>query len=82
MTITPAVRISDRKVIVKDRTILTGVPDNVTSTSGSSSGPVEGVFIGAEFDEENTNHALHHGEYTVAGKEANARCNSSTLIAK
>uniref|UniRef100_A0A7C9A9P1 galactinol--sucrose galactosyltransferase n=2 Tax=Opuntia streptacantha TaxID=393608 RepID=A0A7C9A9P1_OPUST len=61
MTITPAVRISDRKVIVKDRTILTGVPDNVISTSGSSSGPVEGVFIGAEFDEENSSQVVSLG---------------------
>lgn len=61
MTIAPAVRISDRKVIVKDRTILTGVPDNVISTSGSSSGPVEGVFIGAEFNEENSRQVVSLG---------------------
>ncbi|OWM65938.1 probable galactinol--sucrose galactosyltransferase 6 isoform X2 [Punica granatum] len=53
MTIKPAVRIADRKLIVKDRTILTGVPDNVIPKSGSDSGPVEGVFLGAVFDEEN-----------------------------
>ncbi|XXG52161.1 hypothetical protein AAC387_Pa03g0545 [Persea americana] len=49
MTITPAVRIAERKLIVKDRTILSGVPDNVIPTAGSSSGPVEGIFVGAEF---------------------------------
>ncbi|KAL9224432.1 hypothetical protein vseg_000462 [Gypsophila vaccaria] len=61
MTITPAVRISDRKVIVKDRTILTGVPDNVIATSGSSSGPVEGVFIGAEFDNKSNSQVVSLG---------------------
>ncbi|KAJ4831053.1 putative galactinol--sucrose galactosyltransferase 6 [Turnera subulata] len=61
MTIKPAVRIADRKLIVKDRTILTGVPDNVIATSGSASGPVEGVFVGAVFDEENSSHVVSLG---------------------
>lgn len=61
MTIKPAVRIADGKVIVKDRTILTGVPNNVIATSGSSSGPVEGVFIGAEFDQPSSRHVVSLG---------------------
>lgn len=61
MTVTPAVRIVDRKVIVKDRTILTGVPNNVIATSASSSGPVEGVFIGAEFDQPSSRHVVSLG---------------------
>ncbi|CAK9329636.1 unnamed protein product [Citrullus colocynthis] len=61
MTIKPAVRISDRKLIVKDRTILTGVPDNVIATSGSSSGPVEGVFLGAVFEEEQSRQVVPLG---------------------
>ncbi|KAH9610837.1 hypothetical protein KSS87_005284 [Heliosperma pusillum] len=61
MTVTPAVRIADRKVIVKDRTVLTGVPDNVITTSASSSGPVEGIFIGAEFDNESNRHVVSLG---------------------
>ncbi|KAL3747744.1 hypothetical protein ACJRO7_016536 [Eucalyptus globulus] len=61
MTIKPAVRISDRKLIVKDRTILTGVPDNVVAASGSSSGPVEGVFLGAAFDKDDSRHVLPVG---------------------
>ncbi|KAJ0091515.1 hypothetical protein Patl1_13890 [Pistacia atlantica] len=61
MTIKPAVRIAERKVIVKDRTILTGVPDNVIATSGSSSGPVQGVFLGAAFDEEKSRHVISLG---------------------
>ncbi|KAL4654155.1 hypothetical protein ACB092_01G357700 [Castanea dentata] len=61
MTIKPAVRISDRKILVKDRTILTGVPDNVIATSGSETGPVEGVFVGAVFDKENSRHVVSLG---------------------
>ncbi|KAL5547775.1 hypothetical protein UlMin_003006, partial [Ulmus minor] len=61
MTIKPAVRIADRKLIVKDRTILTGVPDNVISTSGSDSGPVEGFFVGAAFGDDNSNHVVSLG---------------------
>ncbi|CAN4113047.1 unnamed protein product [Withania somnifera] len=62
MTITPAIRISDRKLMVKGTTILTNVPDNVTTTSGATSGPSEGVFIGAEFDQESSRHVLPLGK--------------------
>ncbi|OIT29325.1 PREDICTED: probable galactinol--sucrose galactosyltransferase 6 [Nicotiana attenuata] len=62
MTITPSIRISDRKLVIKDRTILTNVPDNVITTSGATSGPVEGVFIGAEFDQENSRHVVPLGK--------------------
>ncbi|GAB2289183.1 Probable galactinol--sucrose galactosyltransferase 6 [Dionaea muscipula] len=61
MTISPAVKISDRKLQVKERTILAGVPDNVVTTSASAEGPVEGVFIGAEFNEENSRHVVSLG---------------------
>ena len=61
MTIKPAVRVSDRNLIVKDRTILTGVPDNVIETSASSSGPVEGVFLGAQFEQNDNSHVVSIG---------------------
>lgn len=61
MTIKTAVRIADRKLVVKDRTILTGVPENVIATSGSACGPVEGVFLGAIFDEDNSRHVVQLG---------------------
>ncbi|KAE8669047.1 putative galactinol--sucrose galactosyltransferase 6 [Hibiscus syriacus] len=61
MTIKPAVRIAERKLVVKNRTILTGVPENVMATSGTGSGPVEGVFLGAVFDEENSRHVVPIG---------------------
>lgn len=61
MTIKPAVKVADGKLIVKDRTILTGVPDNLITTSGSESGPLEGIFIGAAFNEENNRHVISLG---------------------
>ncbi|KAM3285493.1 putative galactinol-sucrose galactosyltransferase 6 [Capsicum chacoense] len=64
MTITSAIRISERKLVVKDRTILTNVPDNVITTSGpgAASGPLEGVFLGAEFDQDNNRHVVPLGK--------------------
>ncbi|CAI0417137.1 unnamed protein product [Linum tenue] len=61
MTIKPAVRISDKKLIVKDRAILAGVPDNVVATSSSDSGPAAGVFVGAMLDEESSRHVVPLG---------------------
>ncbi|XP_071723613.1 probable galactinol--sucrose galactosyltransferase 6 [Rutidosis leptorrhynchoides] len=61
MTIKPAVRIAEKKLIVKDRTILTGVPDNVISTSGSDTGPVDGIFLGAVIDGDNSRHVVSLG---------------------
>ncbi|KAL0345282.1 UNVERIFIED_CONTAM: putative galactinol--sucrose galactosyltransferase 6 [Sesamum radiatum] len=61
MTIKPAVRIAERKLVVKDRTILTNVPENVIATSGAAAGPVEGVFLGAAFDKDSSRHVVSLG---------------------
>ncbi|KAF9615218.1 hypothetical protein IFM89_022480 [Coptis chinensis] len=61
MTITPTVRISDGKIVAKDRVLLSGVGDNVISTSAATSGPVDGVFIGAQFGESNSRHVVSLG---------------------
>ncbi|KFK26267.1 hypothetical protein AALP_AA8G224800 [Arabis alpina] len=61
MTIKPAVRISDGNLIIKNRTVLTGLPENVITTSSSEAGPVEGVFVGAVFDKEDSNHTVPIG---------------------
>ncbi|CAG7891989.1 unnamed protein product [Brassica rapa] len=61
MTIKPAVCISNGNLIIKNRTVLTGLPDNVITTSSSEAGPVEGVFIGAVFDKEESNHIVPIG---------------------
>jgi len=61
MTITPLVRISDKKLVVKGRTILTGVPDAVISSSAASSGPVDGIFLGAQFSGPDSRHVIPLG---------------------
>lgn len=61
MTITPSVRISDKKLVIKGRTILAGVPDAVVSSSAASSGPVDGVFLGAQFGESHCRHVIPLG---------------------
>ncbi|KAG6414235.1 hypothetical protein SASPL_126953 [Salvia splendens] len=58
MTITPAVRIAERKLVVKDRTILTDVPENVVATSSAAA---EGVFLGAVFDQASSRHVISLG---------------------
>ncbi|KAL5985742.1 putative galactinol--sucrose galactosyltransferase 6 [Asimina triloba] len=61
MTITPAVRIAERKLLVKDRTILSNVPDNIISTSAATSSPVQGLFLGAEFPRDDSRHVIPLG---------------------
>ncbi|KAL2500686.1 putative galactinol--sucrose galactosyltransferase 6 [Forsythia ovata] len=61
MTIKPAVRIADRKLVVKERTLLTNVPDNVIATSGAAAAPVEGLFLGAVFNKENSRQVVSLG---------------------
>lgn len=61
MTVTPIVRISDGKLIAKNQVILEGLPDNVTSTSAATSGPVDGIFVGAVFDESKYRHVVSLG---------------------
>ncbi|EOA20025.1 hypothetical protein CARUB_v10000299mg [Capsella rubella] len=61
MTIKPSVRISNGNLIIKNRTILTGLPDNVMTTSASEAGPVEGVFVGAVFDKDDSKHIVPIG---------------------
>lgn len=56
MTIKPGVRVSDGKLVVKERTILTGMPENVVETS-----TVEGVFLGADLGKEDSRHVISLG---------------------
>lgn len=48
--------------MVKDRTVLSGVPENVVERSASSSEPVEGIFIGVNFKEEESRHVIGLGK--------------------
>ncbi|KAF6158146.1 hypothetical protein GIB67_014940 [Kingdonia uniflora] len=61
MTITPIVRISEKKLVVRDRTVLMDVPDNIISTPVASSGPEDGIFVGAVFDESKSRHVVSLG---------------------
>ncbi|KAJ1378944.1 Glycosyl hydrolases 36 [Sesbania bispinosa] len=61
MTIKPAIRVSEGNLVVKERAILTGVAENVVETSAAACGPVEGVFLGAEFEKEESRHVVSLG---------------------
>ncbi|XP_051150381.1 probable galactinol--sucrose galactosyltransferase 6 isoform X2 [Andrographis paniculata] len=63
MTIKQAVRIADGKLVVKNKTILTNVPENVVPTSASTTGPVDGVFLGAVFDQDSSRHVVSLGAF-------------------
>lgn len=56
MTIKPGVRVSEGKLVVKGKTILTGMPENVVETS-----TVEGMFVGADFEKEDSRHVVSLG---------------------
>ncbi|KAH1217070.1 putative galactinol--sucrose galactosyltransferase 6 [Glycine max] len=57
MTIKPVVRVSEGKLVVKERTILTGMPENVVETS-----TVEGMFIGVDLEKEDSRHVVSLGK--------------------
>ncbi|KAJ9557963.1 hypothetical protein OSB04_012577 [Centaurea solstitialis] len=62
MTIGSVVQISGRRLVAKDRTILTDVAENVITSSGSDSGHANGAFIGAVFDDEKSRHVVSLGK--------------------
>lgn len=64
MTITSSIKISEGKLQVKGRTLLSGVPDSVYSSSAVTSGPVDGVFLGAEFNDPSCHHVITLGNLT------------------
>ncbi|KAJ4792602.1 Raffinose synthase family protein [Rhynchospora pubera] len=64
MTITTSIKISDRKLAVRGRTLLSGVPNSVYSSSAVTSGSVDGVFLGAEFNESSCRHVISLGKLT------------------
>ncbi|KAJ0523841.1 putative galactinol--sucrose galactosyltransferase [Helianthus annuus] len=61
MTIGPVVQVSGRSLVVKDRIILSGVSENVVTSSGCESGQTDGGFIGAVFEEEGSRHVASLG---------------------
>ncbi|XP_011084119.1 probable galactinol--sucrose galactosyltransferase 6 [Sesamum indicum] len=62
MTIKPALRIPERKLVVRERTILINVPENVVATSvAAAGGQVEGVFLGAVLNQDSSRHVVPLG---------------------
>ncbi|KAK9130634.1 hypothetical protein Sjap_011121 [Stephania japonica] len=56
------IKIADNKLNVNDQTILSDIPNNISSTSFTSSGcSVDGLFIGASCREENSAHIVSLG---------------------
>ncbi|KAG6530919.1 hypothetical protein ZIOFF_004686 [Zingiber officinale] len=63
MTISSAVRVTKSKMVIRGRSVLSGVPDNVVAGAVVNSSPVDAIFLGAEFSCE------VHGVLSVQGFE-------------
>lgn len=61
MTITPNISISNGNLVVRGKTILTGVPDNIILTPGSGAGLAAGAFIGASASDSKCIHVFPVG---------------------
>ncbi|KAG6535175.1 hypothetical protein ZIOFF_000137 [Zingiber officinale] len=49
MAISSAVRVSKSKLVIRGRSVLSGVPDNIVTGAVVTSGPVDAIFLDAEF---------------------------------
>jgi raffinose synthase len=56
MTVTPLITVSDGRLAVRGRTVLTGVPDNVSAAHAAGAGLVEGAFVGVHADGDAKSH--------------------------
>ncbi|KAL6639538.1 hypothetical protein ACP70R_023268 [Stipagrostis hirtigluma subsp. patula] len=61
MTVTPRITVSDGRLAVRGRTVLTGVPGNVTAAHASGAGLVDGAFVGADAGEAKSLHVFTFG---------------------
>jgi len=61
MTVTPQITVSDGRLAVRGRTVLSGVPDNVTVAHASGTGLVDGAFVGAAAGEAKSHHVFTFG---------------------
>ncbi|KAG0513057.1 hypothetical protein BDA96_10G068200 [Sorghum bicolor] len=62
MTISSSVKLAGGTLSVCGRTVLSGVPDAVVASSAAAGGAVDGVFIGADFDEPAARHVVSLGD--------------------
>ncbi|KXG19425.1 hypothetical protein SORBI_3010G057400 [Sorghum bicolor] len=61
MTITASVKLAGGTLSVYGRAVLSGVPAAVASSSAVAAGAVDGVFLGADFDESASRHVVSLG---------------------
>ncbi|WVZ62420.1 hypothetical protein U9M48_012176 [Paspalum notatum var. saurae] len=61
MTVTPRITVSDGRLAVRGRTVLTGVPDNVSAAHAAGAGLVDGAFVGAHAAEPKSHHVFTFG---------------------
>ncbi|KAF0907097.1 hypothetical protein E2562_014698 [Oryza meyeriana var. granulata] len=61
MTVTPQITVSDGRLAVRGRTVLTGVPDNVSAAHASGAGLVDGAFVGGAAGEAKSLHVFTFG---------------------
>ncbi|XP_047075395.1 probable galactinol--sucrose galactosyltransferase 6 isoform X1 [Lolium rigidum] len=61
MTIESSVSLADGELSVRGRAVLSGVPDAVSATSAAARGPVDGVFLGADFAAPASRHVVSLG---------------------
>ncbi|KAF8690427.1 hypothetical protein HU200_040780 [Digitaria exilis] len=62
MTVTPLITVSDGRLSVRGRTVLTGVPGNVTVThAAGAAGLVGGAFVGANAGDAKSHHVFTFG---------------------
>ncbi|KAF0901643.1 hypothetical protein E2562_003596 [Oryza meyeriana var. granulata] len=61
MTVTSSVKVSGGELSVYGRTVLSGVPEAVRASSAAAGGPVDGVFLGADFAEPASRHVVSLG---------------------
>uniref|UniRef100_A0ACD5XXX6 Uncharacterized protein n=1 Tax=Avena sativa TaxID=4498 RepID=A0ACD5XXX6_AVESA len=61
MTIESSVRLDGGELSVRGRKVLSGVPDAVSASSAAGKGPVNGVFLAAEFPDPASRHVVSLG---------------------
>ncbi|VAH73638.1 unnamed protein product [Triticum turgidum subsp. durum] len=61
MTVTPQITVSDGRLAVRGRTVLSGVPDNIAAAHAAGAGLVDGAFVGATAAEAKSHHVFTFG---------------------
>ncbi|VAH57941.1 unnamed protein product [Triticum turgidum subsp. durum] len=70
MTVTPQITVSDGRLEVRGRTVLSGVPDNITAAHAAGAGLVDGAFVGATAGEAKSHHVFTFGTHVPVPVQA------------